>query len=304
MYNIFIVGFLLSFVFWYIVEHDTIAQAPSGSGKTEAYLIPSLELLDLDNINKQCFCQVLILAPTRELATQIYSVCKHLSAYMTNVICYLCVGGTNVRKDIRELQRANQQIIIGMPGRITDMVNRGALRLHKLQLFVLDEADCLLSNLFKEQIYDCFQFLPTDVQVVLMGTTFPDDVLQLTKKFMRNPINIFVNEELLIPDVIHHYRCNISEEKYRFDTLVELYETLHFTQAIIFVNSKKTANWLSDKMKQEEFIVSTYHGDMRQEQRNKIMKEFRSLGGTTRAIIATDVMVCHVFFCKLSLHEY
>ena len=237
---------------------------------------------------KKSDCQVLILAPTRELALQIHKVCLALAEHM-QVTCRACVGGTAIREDMRALQ-AGVQIVVGTPGRVNDMIERGALNVNKLELFVLDEADEMLSRGFKEQIYDCFQFLPSDVQVALFSATMPNEILQLTQKFMRNPVRILVKKEELTLDGIKQFRVDVGEEKYKLDTMFELYSTLSIQQAIIYCNTKKKVDWLTDRMKQNDFTVSSMHGDLTQQDRNAIMQEFRA--GSTRVLITTDLLVC------------
>ena len=133
------------------------------------------------------------------------------------------------------------------------MVNRGALILDSLILFVLDEADEMLSRGFKEQIYDCFQFLPSEVQVALFSATMPNEILQLTQRFMRNPIRILVKKEELTLDGIKQYYVAVEKEDYKLATLIDLYESLNIQQAIIYCNTRRKVNWLTDKMKQQDF---------------------------------------------------
>jgi len=144
-----------------VMGRDTIAQAQSGTGKTATFVISSLQIIDL-NVRE---CQVLILAPTRELAQQIHKVTIHLGDYL-KITSHACVGGTAVQNDVRVMQ-SGIQMVVGTPGRVNDMINRSALKLDNLRLFVLDEADEMLSRGFKDQIYDVFQYLPANVQVCL-----------------------------------------------------------------------------------------------------------------------------------------
>ena len=239
---------------------------------------------------KKADCQVLVLAPTRELALQIHKVCLQLAEHM-QITCHACVGGTAIREDIKKLS-SGVQIVVGTPGRVNDMIDRGALNVEKLALFVLDEADEMLSRGFKDQIYDCFQFLPSDVQVALFSATMPHEILQLTEKFMRNPVRILVKKEELTLDGIKQYRVDVGEEKYKLDTMFELYSTLNIQQAIIYCNTKKKVEWLTDRMQQQDFTVSSIHGSLNQQERNAIMQEFRN--GATRVLITTDLLVCIV----------
>tara|TARA_B110000971_G_scaffold216501_1_gene251610 strand:+ start:308 stop:760 length:453 start_codon:yes stop_codon:yes gene_type:complete len=137
-------------------------------------------------------CQSLILAPTRELAQQIQKVVIALGDYM-NISVHACVGGTAVRDDIRTLQ-GGVHVVVGTPGRVFDMINRRALRLDSIKQFFLDEADEMLSRGFKDQIYDIFKFLPESVQVCLFSATMPLDVLEVTQRFMRDPVRILVKK--------------------------------------------------------------------------------------------------------------
>jgi translation initiation factor 4A len=197
------------------------------------------------------------------------------------------VGGTAVREDI-EILKHGVQIVVGTPGRVNDMIERGALRLEKLKLLVLDEADEMLSRGFKDQIYDCFQALPGDVQVALFSATMPLDILQLTDRFLREPVRILVKKKELTLDGIKQYFVAVEKEDYKFATLCDLYETMTITQAIIYCNTRRKVNWLTDQMKQRDFTVSSMHGDMDQKDRELIMKEFRS--GSTRVLITTDLL--------------
>ena len=261
---------------------DTIAQAQSGTGKTATFGIGAIQRIDPEESQ----CQVLILAPTRELAQQINRVMSHLGTYL-KITTHAVVGGTAVRDDMNALKRGIQ-IVVGTPGRVNDMISRGALKLKALKIFVLDEADEMLSRGFKEQIYETCKFLPKDVQIALFSTTFPKQVLEITTKFMRNPIKIMVKNEELTLDGIKQYYIACEKEEYKLATLYDLYEQLTITQGIIYCNTRRKVMWLTDKMKQHDFDVSAMHGDMYQKERELIMKEFRS--GSTRVLVTTDLL--------------
>ncbi|KAG9041712.1 translation initiation factor eIF4A, partial [Serendipita sp. 407] len=205
--------------------HDVIAQAQSGTGKTATFSISILQRIDITL--KQT--QALILAPTRELAQQIQKVVVALGDYL-NIECMACVGGTNVREDMQKLGEG-VQIIVGTPGRVFDMINRGALRTANVKIFCLDEADEMLSRGFKDQIYEVFQHLPQDTQVVLLSATMPADVLEVSKKFMRDPIRILVKRDELTLEGIKQFYIAVEKEEWKLDTLSDLYETVTITQA-------------------------------------------------------------------------
>lgn len=276
-----------------VAGHDTIAQAQSGTGKTGTFAIGTLQKID-PNIKK---AQALVLAPTRELAQQIHKVMKALGDFL-NVSIHACVGGTLVREDIRAL-REGCQVIVGTPGRVFDMIKRRELELTHVKLFTLDEADEMLSRGFKDQIYDIFQYLPNSVQVCLFSATMPDDILELSTKFMRNPVRILVKKEELTLEGIKQFYIAVEKEEWKLDTLCDLYETLTITQAIIYANTRRRVDWLSEKMRQKDFTVSSMHGDMQPNERELIMKEFRS--GSSRVLITTDLLARGIDVQQVSL---
>lgn len=272
---------------------DTIAQAQSGTGKTATFSISILQSID----EKEKSTQALLLAPTRELAQQIQKVIDALGDYL-NVTSHACVGGTAVRDDIRILN-SGVQVVVGTPGRVLDMINRKALRMDSVKVFVLDEADEMLSRGFKEQIYDVFQSLPPKVQVCLFSATMPEDILSITEKFMRSPIKILVKRDELTLEGIKQFFIAVEQEQFKLDTLCELYETLTITQAIIYCNTRRKVDWLTDQMGQRDFTVSVIHGDMTQAERETIMKEFRS--GSSRVLITTDLLARGIDVQQVSL---
>lgn len=152
---------------------------------------------------------------------------------------------------------------------------------------ILDEADEMLNRGFKEQIYDIYRFLPPSCQVVLMSATLPSNVLDMTHKFMNDPIKILVKRDELTLEGIAQFYIDVEKEEWKFDTLCDLYDTLTITQAVIFCNTRQKVDWLSEKMRENNFTVSSIHGDMEQGQRDKVMEEFRS--GSSRVLIATDL---------------
>jgi len=276
-----------------IKGYDVIAQAQSGTGKTATFSIAALQQIDF-SIQK---CQALVLAPTRELAQQIQKVIMALGDYQ-NVKCHACIGGTAVRKDLETLS-AGVHIIVGTPGRVFDMISRGALSPENMNMFILDEADEMLSRGFKDQIYDVFRRLPANIQVILLSATMPVDVLEVTKRFMRNPINILVKKEELTLEGIKQFYINVEKEEWKFETLTDLYETMTITQAVIFLNTRRKVDWLKDRLEEKSHTVSSMHGDMEQGEREKIMKEFRS--GSSRVLITTDLLARGIDVQQVSL---
>lgn len=272
---------------------DTIGQAQSGTGKTGAFVIGCLQKIDL----AQRSCQALILAPTRELAQQIMRVAQSLGDYQ-KVKCHACIGGTAVREDVEKL-REGQHLVVGTPGRVYDMASKRSLRLDNLQIFVIDEADEMLRHGFKEQIYDVFKLLPSNVQVALFSATMPEEIIKLTGKFMRDPIRILVKTAELTLEGIRQFYVAIEKEEWKFDTLKDLYETLTITQAIIYCNTRKKVDYLADKMNENDHTVSCMHADLDQKERNLIMREFRS--GSSRVLISTDLLARGIDVQQVSL---
>jgi len=276
-----------------VLGKDVIAQAQSGTGKTATFSISVLQKLEVENRR----CQALLLAPTRELAQQIQKVVVALGDYM-KIECMACIGGTLVREDMRKLE-AGVHVVVGTPGRVFDMSNRRALGVDSMRQFVLDEADEMLSRGFKDQIYDIFRLLPSTTQVILLSATMPMDVLEVTKRFMREPIRILVKKEELTLEGIKQFYISVEREEWKLDTLCDLYETLTITQAVIFCNTRRKVDWLTEKMHGRDFTVSAMHGDMTQQERDVIMREFRT--GSSRVLITTDLLARGIDVQQVSL---
>jgi len=216
-----------------ISGRDVIAQAQSGTGKTATFSIGCLQQLDYTLAQ----CQALILAPTRELASQIQKVVDALGDYL-GVNAYACIGGTSVRDDMNALQ-SGVHVVVGTPGRVLDLLHRNALNSKYIKIFVLDEADEMLSRGFKDQIYDVFQALPGNVQVGLFSATMPPEALEITEKFMNSPTRILVQQDEITLEGIRQFYINCEKEAWKFDVLCDLYDTLNIAQAVIFCNTRK-----------------------------------------------------------------
>ena len=272
---------------------DVIAQAQSGTGKTSMISLALCQMLDTSTRE----VQALVLSPTRELATQTEKTALALGNFMS-VQVHACIGGRSVGEDAKVLDRG-VHIVSGTPGRVFDMIKRRNLRTRNIKTLVLDEADEMLNKGFKEQIYDVYRYLPPETQVVLVSATLPVDVLEMTSKFMTDPIRILVKRDELTLEGIKQFFVAVEKEEWKFDTLCDLYDTLTITQAVIFCNTKKKVDWLTEKMRANNFTVSAMHGDMPQKERDAIMGEFR--GGTTRVLITTDVWARGIDVQQVSL---
>jgi len=276
-----------------VKTRDQIAQAQSGTGKTATFTIGILQRIDFSLRE----CQALILAPTRELAQQIQKVVVALGDYL-NVRCHACIGGTRVHDDIG-LLRNGVHVVVGTPGRVYDMLCRHHLKPDHIKVFILDEADEMLSKGFKDQIYDIFQILPSKVQVGLFSATMPPDALEITQRFMNDPVRILVKRDELTLEGIKQFYISVEREEWKLDTLCDLYDTLNITQAVIFCNTRRKVDWLTDKMRAREFTVSSTHGDIGQKERDIILNEFRT--GSSRVLITTDLLARGIDVQQVSL---
>jgi len=272
---------------------DTIGQAQSGTGKTATFVVGCLQKINYNDKHTQA----LILAPTRELAQQIQKVALALGDFL-KVRCHACIGGTSVREDIEKM-KDGQQLIVGTPGRVYDMITKKFLQMSGIILFVLDEADEMLSRGFKDQIYDIFKCLPPNVQVALFSATMAPDILDLTSKFMREPVRILVKKDELTLEGIRQFYIAIEKEEWKLDTLCDLYETLTITQAIIYCNTRRKVDWLAEQMSKRDFTISTMHAELDQKERDLIMREFRS--GSSRVLISTDLLARGIDVQQVSL---
>jgi len=155
-----------------------------------------------------------------------------------NIQCHACIGGTSIGEDIKKLEYG-QHVVSGTPGRVFDMIRRRSLRTRNIKMLVLDEADELLNKGFKDQIYEIYRFLPPATQVVLLSATLPYDVLEMTTKFMTDPIRVLVKRDELTLEGIKQFFVAVEKEDWKFDTLCDLYDTLTITQAVIFCNTRR-----------------------------------------------------------------
>jgi translation initiation factor 4A len=273
---------------------DTIAQAQTGTGKTGAYAISALQLIDEKSLNTQ----VIILANTKELADQIYKVTLCLGEFL-NAKVMLCCGGTSTGENAKQL-RDGVHIVVGTPGRVKDLIiNRKVLKTDHLKLFILDEADEMLGRGFLNEIQDIVKSIPGDTQIGLVSATMSPDTLKLTQEFMRNPAVILVKKEELTLDNISQYYIAIDKEEWKYETLAELYKNIDIQQCIIYCNRKETVNAITKKLKDQNFTVSSIHGDMTSDERMLIMKEFKS--GSSRVLVSSDLLARGIDVLAVSL---
>ena len=275
-----------------IKERDVIAQAQSGTGKTAAFAIGSLQLIDVTKDDIQC----LVLSPTRELAQQTAIVYQFLGECL-KVKVTLLIGGTKLGADLDKL-REGPQVLVGSPGRVLDLIRRKQINLSELKTFILDEADEMLSKGFIDNIKEIISLIPTTSKILLFSATMPKEIIEITKKFMKDPAKILVkNEELTLEGIKQYYVYLKKEDK--LDVLLQIYRGIEIAQAIIYCNSKKTVDFVSNELKKKGHMVSSIHGDLKQFERDQVMRDFRQ--GATRVLITTDLLARGIDVYQVSL---
>ncbi len=262
--------------------NDIIAQAQSGTGKTGAFVTGTLQIID----EKNPVTQALILAPTHELASQTKQVMDDIGRFL-KIKTQLLVGGTSVENDKKLLLENTPHVVIGTPGRVHDMFRRRYLVANTMKVLVIDEADEMLSSGFKEQMYKIFQYMPNEIQIGLFSATMPDDLQELTQKFMRNPIKILVKAEQLTLQGIAQYFINLEDDVQKYETLKDLFQSLTISQAIIYCNSTRRVDDLQEAMEADGFPVKKIHGKMPDTERKVTHKEFKT--GGCRVLITSDL---------------
>lgn len=260
---------------------DVTGQAQTGTGKTAAFGIPIIERLDPDNKN----VQAIVLSPTRELAIQTAEEFSLLMKYKKGLTVVPIYGGQPIDRQLRAL-KGNVQVVIGTPGRVIDHIKRGTLRLDSVKMFVLDEADQMLDMGFREDIEDIIRVTPKDRQTILFSATMPQPILEITKRFQHDPQFLKITcKELTVPQVEQTY-IEVRER----DKLEALCRTLDINNpelALVFCNTKRTVDDLMSRMQARGYFVEALHGDMKQQQRDRVMARFRA--GSIDVLIATDV---------------
>ena len=262
---------------------DVLGQAQSGTGKTATFSIGILNRLDITLKTTQA----IIIAPTHELVNQISKVVQQLGSMMKGLRVKTLYGGTSVSEDAQDLRDNVPHVIVGCSGRIFDMIKRKNINMENIQMFALDEADEMLSHGFKDQIYNIFQFLNETVQVILFSATLPPEVVELSKKFMRNPVHIMMKTEKLNLECIRQFYIAIPNDHIKYDTIKDLFSKISLGQCIIYVNSIKRVTDLYVAMVEEGFSVCNMHSGMEKEERNIAFKQFVS--GEFRVLISSDL---------------
>ena len=258
---------------------DILASAETGSGKTASYLIPLI-----NKISKEGKVSGLILTPTRELAQQVSEVCMSLLGYKSNINLALIVGGASMQNQLVQLKK-RPKIIIGTPGRINDLLEKKSLILKYFNYFVLDEADRMLDMGFQDQVEKIIQYLPIKRQSLLFSATLPKEIIKLSSKYLKNPVRVNVKENKVIKTQIKQKVLNTKTEM-KYDQLVDEI-SLRKGSILIFVRTKYSTEKLKKRLKKDTVKSLALHGDLRQNKRSRILKDFRD--DKFRILIATDI---------------
>ena len=265
------------------LHRNIIAQAQSGSGKTGAFGIGILNNLDVTSNTTQA----LILAPTRELATQTHDFMTDIGNKMKDLTISLFIGGHQQVEDQAKAQR-NPHVAVCTPGRALDLIESNSLNLSNLKIVCFDEADALLGEDFVEDIQKILQYVPQTVQILLFSATIPQSIFDIMIQFTQNPVKILVKAEQLTLEGIHQFYVDVGETNYKLPTLIDIFGRLAIQKAVIFANSKATVDYLKEQMESQNFTVSAIHAKMTQKDRDQIMHNFRV--GASRVLIATDLI--------------
>ncbi len=266
----------------YIYEgRDVIGQAQTGTGKTAAFGLPILDMIDTDDKNQQA----IILCPTRELAIQVAEELKALSKYKEGMKILPVYGGQPIERQIHALKRG-VQIIIGTPGRVMDHMRRHTLKLQNTKIVVLDEADEMLDMGFREDIEKILEDTPKARQTLMFSATIPKPILELAERYLNNPQLIkVVHKELTVPSIEQYYFE--VKERDKVEALSRLIDFYNPNLALVFCNTKKRVDELMEQLQARGYSADGLHGDMSQSQRDRVMTKFKN--GTIDILVATDV---------------
>lgn len=274
-------------------NHDLMAQAQTGTGKTGAFSIPIISKLE-----KSRRIQCLVLVPTRELAIQVASDFTEMAKY-SNVRSVPIYGGQSINIQTDKL-RKGVEIVVGTPGRLMDLMRRGELSFEGVKFLVLDEADRMLDMGFIDDIEWILQSVPKNRQTMLFSATLPDTIKELARRYMRNPKEVIISQDSLTVPQAQQVYINVGR-KNKLWALCRILDIEKPQLAMVFCSTKRMVDMLSDKLRAYGYSADAIHGDLSQAARDKVMQKFKS--GKLRILIATDVAargldiddVSHVF---------
>ncbi|MDX6746126.1 DEAD/DEAH box helicase [Polaribacter sp. PL03] len=260
---------------------DLKAFAQTGTGKTAAFSLPILELLDTNSGN----VQAIILSPTRELAVQIGNNIKDFCKYLPDVKVTTVYGGSSMEDQIRSLKRGSQ-IVVGTPGRTVDLIKRRALKLGSVQWLVLDEADEMLNMGFKDELDKVLEATPETKQTLLFSATFPREVEAIARNYMTKPVEITSGEKNSGSENVTHEYYSVTERT-RYPALKRIADLNPDIYAIIFCRTRRETQEIADNLIRDGYSADSLHGDLSQGQRDSVMGKFRKK--TIKILVATDV---------------
>jgi len=260
---------------------DVIGQAQTGTGKTAAFSIPILQMVDQNDKS----LQAIVLCPTRELAIQVSAEIKKIGKYMHGVRTLPVYGGQPIDRQIKSL-KSGVQVVIGTPGRVIDHINRKTLKLDKVKMVILDEADEMLDMGFREDIEMILSKTPEERQTTFFSATMAKGILDLTRKYQNDPEHIkVVRQELTVPNIKQYYIETRSSNK--LEVLCRLVDVYNPKLSVVFCNTKRLADELVSDLQARGYFADALHGDLKQTQRDIVMDKFRN--GTIDILVATDV---------------
>ncbi|KAJ4876727.1 DEAD-box ATP-dependent RNA helicase 8 [Raphanus sativus] len=262
-----------------LTGRDILARAKNGTGKTAAFCIPVLEKIDQDNN----VIQAVIIVPTRELALQTSQVCKEMGKHL-KIQVMVTTGGTSLKDDIMRLYQP-VHLLVGTPGRILDLTKKGVCVLKDCSVFVMDEADKLLSQEFQPSVEHLISFLPQNRQILMFSATFPVTVKDFKDRFLTNPYIINLMDELTLKGITQFYA--FVEERQKIHCLNTLFSKLQINQSIIFCNSVNRVELLAKKITELGYSCFYIHAKMLQDHRNRVFHDFRN--GACRNLVCTDL---------------
>lgn len=273
---------------------DILAQSQSGTGKTGAFTIGALSVLDC-SIKAP---QVLVICPTRELAQQTETVARALGNYLELKVLS-ATGGNHLRNDINALN-AGAQFIVGTPGRIFDLIRRGDLSVDHMKYVILDEADQMLEDLFAEQIKAILDNkFPHTTRLALFSATMPPNVIEASKNYLNDPVSILLPPDEVTLAGIQQYYVSLDRDDWKLPVLLDLYQQITVNQALIYVNKRQKAEWLAKQLAAQGFTLEYIHGEMEVSERKKRMADFRS--GAVRVLISTDLLARGIDIQQISM---
>ena len=260
---------------------DVIGQAQTGTGKTAAFGIPAIEAIDV----KSKATQAIILCPTRELAVQVSEELKKLSKFKRGFRTLAVYGGESIERQIRGLE-SGAQVIVGTPGRVLDHLDRGTMKLDQVKMIILDEADEMLNMGFVDDIELILKKLPEERQSVFFSATMPRQILDLTRRFQKDPVVVKITRtEVSNPNIKQQYFEVRSDMK--VEAMARLIDINNLKLMLAFCNTKKKVDELVEELLGRGYSAEGLHGDMRQSQRNIVMSKFKN--GLVNILVATDV---------------